>query len=85
MSKPSYSKAQRAFIEERANSQCEYCKSWQRYATQTFHIDHIIPLNQNGPEELDNLAFACGGCNGYKRSKTKAFDPVFNNYVPLFH
>lgn len=29
-------------------------------------IEHIIPRNKGGSNELMNLAFACKGCNGMK-------------------
>jgi len=36
------------------------------YATQSFVFEHIIPISRNGKTIGDNLAFACGGCNGHK-------------------
>jgi hypothetical protein len=34
---------------------------------------------------LDNLAFACQGCNNRKYTNTEAVDPVTQAIVPLFH
>ncbi len=38
-----------------------------------------------GKTVLDNLAFACGGCNRCKSTKTTGFDPDNGQDVPLFH
>lgn len=34
---------------------------------------------------MDNLANACGGCNGCKYNKTHAPDPLTNDIVPLYN
>jgi len=34
---------------------------------------------------LDNLAFACPGCNGAKHTKTTGLDPFTNQSVLLYH
>jgi len=36
--------------------------AWQ-YQDQFAEIDHIIPLDQGGSNEMDNLALACRPCN----------------------
>ena len=76
---------QRQQIEARANGVCEYCKSPVLYAVQSFECDHIIPFALDGTTELDNLAFACGGCNRYKSAKVVGIDPDSRQPVPLFH
>lgn len=45
----------------------------------------FIPEPRGGSDELDNLAFACLGCNGHKHAKTEASDPVTGKPAPLFH
>lgn len=52
-------------IIERANRRCEYCKSSMDYASQSFVMEHIIPVSAGGETSLTNLALACGGCNGH--------------------
>ncbi len=42
-----------------ADFRCEYCKSPERFAPQTFSLDHILPVSKGGTDEFDNLAFAC--------------------------
>jgi len=75
---------QRAVI-ERAEGRCEYCQSMADYATETFAVEHVIPLSRGGTNELDNLALSCSGCNGRKYNKTEALDPADGKVVPLFN
>ena len=58
--------AEQQQIVERANRRCEYCKSAMDYTSQPFVMEHIIPIAENGETALNNLALACGGCNGHK-------------------
>ncbi len=44
-----------------------------------------MPRSKDGPTILDNLAWACHGCNGHKHVKTEGIDPVNLARVPLFH
>lgn len=53
-------------VAERARGACEYCGSLVLYSTQSFSIEHIVPLHKGGSSELENLAFSCQGCNGHK-------------------
>ena len=55
------------------------------YATQSFNIDHIIPLSRGGSSDLNNLALACSGCNAHKHQRVSAPDPVDGREAPLFH
>ncbi|MDO8368558.1 MAG: HNH endonuclease signature motif containing protein [Saprospiraceae bacterium] len=50
-----------------------------------FHIEHIIPLHRNGSDELENLAFACDGCNSLKWTHIEWPDPESGQGVPLFN
>jgi hypothetical protein len=70
---------------ERAQSCCEYCRSQERFAMQSFSIEHIIPRSQGGPTRLSNAAFACQGCNNHKYAKIKGKDPKTGKSVSLFH
>lgn len=72
-------------IIERAKGCCEYCRSRADFATESFSIEHIIPVSQGGETMLDNLALACPGCNGHKYAKTHAPDPVDGVVVLLYH
>ena len=72
-------------IVDRAGNCCEYCCSQANFATQSFSVEHILPISRDGETVLDNLALACPGCNGHKYNKTEAPDPTDGVLVPLFH
>jgi 5-methylcytosine-specific restriction endonuclease McrA len=76
---------ERHIIAERARGCCEYCRSRVDFATQSFSVEHIIAVSRGGETALDNLAFACPGCNGHKYTKTEAPDPVDGTVVPLYN
>jgi hypothetical protein len=76
---------EKQIIDERAKGRCEYCQSRADFATQSFSVEHIVPISKNGKTVLDNLALACPGCNGYKYNKTEHPDPVDGMIVPLFN
>lgn len=59
--------------------------SQERYSPDSFSVEHIVPLSKKGTNELDNLAFACQGCNNRKYTSIKATDPVTQADVRLFH
>lgn len=77
--------AEQQQIIDRADRRCEYCQSAMDYTSQPFAIEHIIPIAQGGGTSLDNLALACGGCNGHKYTKVEAIDPVSQIETPLYH
>jgi hypothetical protein len=83
MSRPSAS-VKRSVI-ERANGLYEYCQSPSDYSPQPFSVEHIHPISAGGQSDLDNLAYACQGCNNHKYTKTQGLDPVLGIEVPLFH
>ena len=72
-------------VKTRAANCCEYCYSQEKFATQSFSIEHIYPLSKGGQTTLDNLALACQGCNNHKYNKTEGIDPVLNEIVSLYH
>ena len=72
-------------VETRAQGYCEYCRCSVKYAVQAFECEHIIPLALGGRTTLDNLAWACGGCNRCKATRTTGIDPDSGQSVPLFH
>jgi hypothetical protein len=85
MRKGRVSAALRRHAAERAGNCCEYCQSQERYAMQSFSAEHIEPRSRKGKTNLDNLAWACQGCNSHKYLKTSARDPVTGELVSLFH
>jgi hypothetical protein len=77
--------ALRRGVWDRARGCCEYCRSQERFAMQTFSVEHIEPRSREGDTASDNLALACQGCNNHKYAKTEAVDPATGAVVPLFH
>jgi 5-methylcytosine-specific restriction endonuclease McrA len=69
----------------RANNTCEYCRCLGDYCPDTLTVDHIQPRHAGGETSLENLAWACFGCNGRKQSRTQCRDPQTNQEVPLFN
>jgi HNH endonuclease len=75
----------REFVAHRAYFCCEYCLSQHGLSNDDFAVEHIIAKAQGGGDALDNLAFACQGCNSRKYTAIEAIDPVSNTLVPLYH
>jgi 5-methylcytosine-specific restriction endonuclease McrA len=77
---------EQAFIIQRANRCCEYCKFLLDYSHDAFHIEHILPLILGGTYDLENLALACDGCNSFKWTfdtlPPSVKTPIFNLYNP---
>lgn len=80
-----FSPTEREFIAQRANERCEYCQIPADFSPESFEIEHIAPLSKGGTNELDNLAWACGGCNSRKGGRTYGVDTVTQKPAPLFH
>ena len=64
---------------------CEYCKSPEAYATHRFSVDHIVPCSKGGSSGIENLAYACQGCNSFKYNKIEGLDPLTGKMFPLFN
>jgi hypothetical protein len=79
------SKKTKNFVAQRASFCCEYCLSQQSYSPDYFAVEHIIPQIKNGDDTIENLAFACSGCNGHKYTHVKAIDPISGLYAPLYN
>lgn len=75
----------RLLVEQRANGCCEYCWSQEKYSTQPFSIEHIIPRSVKGETIANNLAYSCQGCNNHKSTKQTAIDSISNQVVKLFN
>jgi len=73
------------FVESRARQRCEYCRMHQSLQGASFHVDHIVPISLGGTDDLDNLAWACPGCNLKKSNRVIAVDPETGMEVRLFH
>jgi hypothetical protein len=85
MSEPRVSAAMARAVAERAGHLCEFCQTREDFSASPFCIEHIRPRAVGGPTSLDNLAFACAGCNGHKSDKITAVDPATGDTVSLFN
>jgi len=85
MAREKPSTEQRRQVRERAKGICEYCQSQEDFATESFSVEHIIPVALGGKTVLENLALACQGCNSHKYIKSSAIDPADDKVVGLFH
>lgn len=72
-------------IEHRAKKLCEYCRSPLEFSPDPFSVEHIFPVSKGGTDDLGNLALACQGCNGYKSTKTEAFDAMSQTTVQFYN
>ena len=71
--KPARSRRER--IESRAGGRCEYCQAPQGACGYRFHLEHIVPVAEGGPDHDENRALACAACNLTKRDQVSAEDP----------
>jgi HNH endonuclease len=80
-----FSPADKELVTQRALGICEYCQMPENFNTDSFEMEHIIPLAHDGTNDLGNIAFSCSGCNGRKGTKMTAIDPITLAEVPLYH
>lgn len=83
---PGPSESVKAFVKQRAQYRCEYC----RLTAVVFHADHIIPwrLWAGSPEAYHhpaNLACACIYCNSTKQDAVDGPDALSGAQVPLYN
>jgi 5-methylcytosine-specific restriction endonuclease McrA len=67
-SREKFTKSQRETIKTKQNGKCNKCKEEIK---NTFHIDHIQPLSNNGTNEPENLQALCVSCHIEKTKEEK--------------
>jgi hypothetical protein len=72
-------------VRQRAADRCEYCRMHQSLQGASFHLEHVVPRIRGGTSELENLAWACPGCNLHKADRVEAIDPETSVAVLLFN
>jgi HNH endonuclease len=72
-------------VEARAAGRCEYCRMHQSLQGATFHVEHVVPRSRGGASTLENLAWACPGCNLRKSDRVDVPDPDSGVSVSLFN
>lgn len=61
-------------VPARAGFLCEYCRLPDSVEHVQFELEHIIPLQHDGPTTLSNLAYACQHCNRHKGPNLSGID-----------
>jgi HNH endonuclease len=79
------SKELRQQVFNRANSKCEYCLLAVADTPYGHQIDHIIPRQHGGKDELENLALCCSRCNRHKGPNLASLDPESGEIIALFN
>lgn len=74
-----------ATVRSNAKSLCEYCHASEQWQYVRFTIDHVIPIDDGGSNEVNNLALACFHCNRRKWNRQFAMDSASKQSVPLFN
>jgi hypothetical protein len=78
--------ARREWVRQRADDRCEYCRLRQIHDSyHTFHVEHVVARQHRGPDDPENLAWACHQCNLHKGTNLASFDPDTNEVTRLFH
>jgi len=85
MPRKSIADTTRCRVEERDCYRCAYCRTPQAVSAVRVQIDHIMPRALQGSDEEDSLCLACASCNGHKRDRVEAADPMTGERVPLFN
>ena len=67
----------------RAGDRCEYCGVLAAPVLK-LEIEHVVPAQHRGSDDLGNLAVACNGCNRLKGPNMATIDPATNGRVFLF-
>ena len=65
---------------KRAKMRCELCGI--SATEKALEVDHIIPRNRNGSNDISNLQSLCYSCNSMKRDRD---DTDFRNIVESYH
>jgi len=75
----------RRLVANRARHRCEYCQIPEAFSAASFTVDHILPRSAGGSDALDNLAWACAGCNAAKHVRQAAVDPRSTALADLYN
>ena len=75
----------RCQVRRRAGYLCEYCHASEQWQYVQFTVDHVVPLDLEGSDDLENLALACFHCNRRKWNRVRGVDPDSGDEVALFN
>lgn len=71
-------------VAARAADRCEYCRMHQSLQGTQFHLEHVVPSSRGGATDLENLAWACPGCNLRKSDRIEVIDDETGVAIRLF-
>ena len=78
--------ALRRLVCQRAAERCEYCRLPEAAVPLiTFHVEHVIPRQHGGADDVANLAYACPWCNRAKGPNLSGRDLETNAILTLFN
>ncbi|MDX2270325.1 MAG: HNH endonuclease signature motif containing protein [Cyanobacteriota bacterium] len=72
-------------VRQRARHCCEYCHASEQWQYVSFTVDHVVPVQEGGSDDLGNLALACFHCNRRKSNHQAGIDPDSKEEVTLFN
>lgn len=75
----------RAIVRKRAQAACEYCHIPEVAFRLSFHVEHVLPLQHGGTDDLENLAWACPKCNVFKGTNLATIDPATQQQVQVYN
>ena len=79
-------KSVRLKVAKRALFCCEYCLFPEIFSDLIFHIDHIESRKHGGTDSLENYAYSCPDCNGYKGTDISTFSNADKKIlIPFFN
>lgn len=59
-----------AMLDARDGHRCVYCGLTREESVYPLELDHIVPREHGGTDELHNLVTACKSCNSARQSMT---------------
>lgn len=65
-----WAKGLRETLHRSQGGRCVYCGARLSLKVGFSHIDHVLPVNQGGDNERDNLQLLCPGCNVRKSDRS---------------
>jgi hypothetical protein len=51
----------------------------------TYHVEHVRPRIEGGPDDPSNRAWCCPSCNLHKAARSTSLDPESNTIVSIFN
>jgi hypothetical protein len=72
-------------VYQKANGRCEYCLVLEKDGFLPHQIDHILPKQHSGSDDIENLALSCVICNRNKGPNMATLDPKTGKLTCFFN